>query len=387
MNWLESWLPLVVAALPGTITPARCCQAIFLLAAGGVLAVAVMPRDAKALLMDYGARKAQQQQPQQQQSKRQDSRDPKEQRQQQRSHATLQRQDTQNHLLSLLDALTAWTQVPHSWFSAFYIVSVACSVFWVAQYFTDGAILRLVASSQAKAQTAESQQQQQQPPSSATLEQVALGWLLMLLQGSRRVFEHVMVIKPSKSTMWVVHWVLGLLFYVTINVTVWVEGSSMRILVSFPGQINPIPVLVGLLEDILADRSTDAIMDPRARHTDDDAHARWKMAAALPVFLFAWVNQYRCHKHLAGLKKYSLPEGGMFRHYVCPHYTCECLLYLSMAVATAPRGQWWNQTLLCAVVFVVVNLGVTAAGTRKWYADKFGAESVANKWNMIPFVC
>jgi 3-oxo-5-alpha-steroid 4-dehydrogenase 3 len=111
-----------------------------------------------------------------------------------------------------------------------------------------------------------------------------------------------------------------------------------------------------------------------------------KMAVAVPAFLYAWINQYRCHAHLAGLKKYSLPEAGMFRSYVCPHYTCECVLYLAMAVATAPGGSLCNRTLLCAVFFIVVNLGVTAAGTRKWYAAKFGAKAVEGKWNMIPFV-
>lgn len=127
-------------------------------------------------------------------------------------------------------------------------------------------------------------------------------------------------------------------------------------------------------------------MDPKARSHTDDAQSLLKMAVALPLFLFAWINQYRCHKHLAGLKKYSLPESGMFRRYICPHYSCECLLYFSMAIATAPHGAWCNRTLLCALVFVTVNLGVTASGTRKWYADKFGSGPVASKWNMIPFV-
>lgn len=118
----------------------------------------------------------------------------------------------------------------------------------------------------------------------------------------------------------------------------------------------------------------------------DDAQSLLKMTVAIPAFLFAWVNQYRCHKHLAGLKKYSLPESGMFRRYICPHYTCECFLYLSMAIATAPRGAWCNRTLLSAVVFVAANLGVTASGTRGWYVEKFGIGPVANKWTMIPFI-
>ncbi len=111
-----------------------------------------------------------------------------------------------------------------------------------------------------------------------------------------------------------------------------------------------------------------------------------KIMVAIPAFLFAWINQYKCHEHLAGLKKYSLPNAGLFRRLVCPHYTCECLLYFSIAVAAAPAGKFCNRTLLCALVFVLVNLGVTAAGTRTWYAEKFGRDAVANKWNMIPFL-
>jgi 3-oxo-5-alpha-steroid 4-dehydrogenase 3 / polyprenol reductase len=103
-------------------------------------------------------------------------------------------------------------------------------------------------------------------------------------------------------------------------------------------------------------------------------------------FLFAWVNQYRCHKYLFGLKKYTLPNKGMFRYFVTAHYSCECLLYLSLAFFAAPQGQMWNTTLLGNLLFVAVNLGCTASGTRKWYIEKFGKESVAGKWTMVPFL-
>ena len=76
----------------------------------------------------------------------------------------------------------------------------------------------------------------------------------------------------------------------------------------------------------------------------------------------------------------------MFRFLVCPHYTCECLLYLSMAVAGAPDGAAYNRTLICGLVFIVTNLGVTAGATRKWYMDKFGADADSKKWNMIPLL-
>ena len=193
MGW-DGALQHTLTAL-SSVTPAQWCQAFFLFAAGGVLAVAAMPRDAKSLMVDYGARKAQSASRDQPSGKK-----------------------GQDHgwLLPLITTITSWTQVPHAWFSAFYVVSLTCSVFWLVQYLGDGAVLRWIASSQASTQ---------QP--SATSGQVALGWLMMFLQGARRVFEHATVMKPSKSTMWVVHWLVGLFFYLFISVAIWVEGSGM----------------------------------------------------------------------------------------------------------------------------------------------------------------
>jgi 3-oxo-5-alpha-steroid 4-dehydrogenase 3 len=76
----------------------------------------------------------------------------------------------------------------------------------------------------------------------------------------------------------------------------------------------------------------------------------------------------------------------MFRFLVCPHYTCECIIYFSLAICAAPDGHLCNRTMICALLFVLANLGATASGTRQWYINKFGLESVAGKWNMIPYV-
>jgi 3-oxo-5-alpha-steroid 4-dehydrogenase 3 len=37
-------------------------------------------------------------------------------------------------------------------------------------------------------------------------------------------------------------------------------------------------------------------------------------------------------------------------------------------------------------LFTIVNLGITAESSRIWYASKFGAESIAQRWRMVPFV-
>lgn len=33
--------------------------------------------------------------------------------------------------------------------------------------------------------------------------------------------------KPSASKMWFVHWLLGIAFYVTVGIAVWIEGAGM----------------------------------------------------------------------------------------------------------------------------------------------------------------
>lgn len=76
----------------------------------------------------------------------------------------------------------------------------------------------------------------------------------------------------------------------------------------------------------------------------------------------------------------------MFRYLVCPHYTCEIIIYASLAVLASPQHSMCNQTLLCAALFIAVNLGVTASGTKEWYSVKFGRERVQSRWKMVPFL-
>lgn len=106
----------------------------------------------------------------------------------------------------------------------------------------------------------------------------------------------------------------------------------------------------------------------------------------IPVFLLASGTQYDCHNYLASLPKYTLPVHPTFQLLVCPHYTAECLIYLSLTVLAAPRGTLLNATLLTALIFVSVNLSISASTTKDWYARKFGKEKVMMRWKMIPFV-
>ena len=111
-----------------------------------------------------------------------------------------------------------------------------------------------------------------------------------------------------------------------------------------------------------------------------------KTVIAVPLFLLASAVQHGCHKHLASLEKYTLPPNVFFRSVVCPHYTSECLVYVAIAIAAAPKGQMMNRTVLAGLGFVVSNLAVTADSTRKWYVEKFGEEQLKGRWRMIPYL-
>lgn len=246
----------------------------------------------------------------------------------------------------MLNYLATW-QVPHSYFIQFYIASVLSSVFWGIQLFSRGGVFQAIASRVSEEHRLDSM----------SLSQVMICWLLLAMQGSRRLWECVIFSKPSTSKMWFVHWVLGLGFYLAAAVAIWIEGSGT--ILTQPLTIDHIKI-------------TNA---PSVR-----------TFICVPLFLMASGMQHDCHHFLFSLKKYSLPDHPIFRGIVCPHYGAECVIYLSLAVLAAPPGQWVNKTMLSCLTFVAVNLGLTAQTTKQWYMQKFDKESVQRRWLMIPYV-
>jgi 3-oxo-5-alpha-steroid 4-dehydrogenase 3 len=91
-------------------------------------------------------------------------------------------------------------QVPHSYFTHYYLVSVGSSIFWGHQIFTKGRLLKLlVAGSQGK--------------TGMTANQVLLAWALMSTQGSRRLYESLRITKPGKSKMWAGLWLMYVMYF------------------------------------------------------------------------------------------------------------------------------------------------------------------------------
>lgn len=336
-------------------SPAAWNQAVFILASCLVVSITVAPAAERKLLLNYGPRRAHAAVAAGDASQRQRNRGE-------------QRGGEEYAVLMAVRKLTSLGQIPHSWFFTYYAVYLACAYLWAVQYYQQGDNqLRSLARWQVQATTG-----------SPTMAggQVVIVWCMMLLQAGRRLYECFAVMKPSRSTMWFIHWVMGLGFYLGVSVAIWIEGSgtSHRPKASASNAFTN------------SARAAAAILQNQLQVTSLTADAKLKVAVALPLFLFGWFMQHRCHKHLASLVKYSLPDLGLFRHLVCPHYSCECLIYLSLAVVAAPEGHWCNRTVLSVLMFVAVNLGVTAHGTRNWYLEKFGPDKVLDKWIMIPWL-
>lgn len=279
------------------------------------------------------------------------------------SHADKLRNPNVERGTTLGDAffdVIASLQVPHGWFIHFYVLSVLCSLFWLFQFCVNGQILQTLISWDV---TSGAQ--------SMGMDQVMLVWLLMLIQGGRRLYESITLQKPSASQMWVAHWAIGLAFYIATSIGIWIEG--LRKYSSYI--VNITLRLVAALRDSDLSVYVLTVRAPSIR-----------TFIGLPLFLIASGIQHDCHSYLASLKKYSLPQHPIFQKIICPHYFAECLIYLSMSIIAAPPGRLLNNTLFTALCFVAVNLGVTAKTTRLWYSKRFGHTSIENRWTMVPFI-
>ncbi|TPX38259.1 hypothetical protein SmJEL517_g00038 [Synchytrium microbalum] len=161
----------------------------------------------------------------------------------------------------------------------------------------------------------------------------------------------MVVERPSDAMMHGLHYVAGLVFYSVTPVAVVCES------------VPPF----GLTKEM--------IMALSQRH-----------AYGLSLFIAASVTQYHIHAYLASLKPrigpriYILPKGGLFDAVLCPHYFLEILIYAALFMAV---GTW---TTFAVLVWVVVDLSVSADESYKWYLARFGDKLNPEIARIIPFV-
>lgn len=232
----------------------------------------------------------------------------------------------------LLDYAATW-RVSHSYFLMFYIVSVVLCALWCYDVLIDPTTMSWLL-----------------PIARLSTRRPLIGLLLMSGHSVRRLYENASIVVPNpNSYMWVGHFVVGTAFYVCIHVAILAEFADTY---SPPAAASGGSLLV---------------------------------VSATLMFLAASLWQHLYHRYLASLKKYTLPSRYGASYIVAPHYTAECVLYFCLAIIAAPSGHF-NFTMLCVLAFVVVNLGVTADGTKTWMLGKFRdqQDDINDRWRMLP---
>lgn len=244
----------------------------------------------------------------------------------------------QSNVQAWLDWLAS-IDVPHSWFTHFYVLSLASSLFWSFQIATKSRLLRTV-SSYVPLQSA-----------SAPQPGIYLGMFLMVLQSTRRLWESYQFSRGSRSRMWIGHYIFGLSFYFVMNIAIWVDSIHT------------------LLQHKELDQGVWRVFLGKRR-----------VLLGFCMFLVASLMQHLAHAHLASLPKYSLPRHWLFRKLIAPHYTAECGIYLGLAMITASDQHIYNPILFSMVLLTTVNLSITAHDTKGWMMAKFrGAEKEIRK--------
>lgn len=122
--------------------------------------------------------------------------------------------NSSSSITEILDYATKFT-VPHSWFTHFYVVSTCSALFWTTVLSTD-----LIWDSG----TVWSEYEDNVSHTPNYWHYKARGCvLLMLLHSVRRLYECVHLSKPSRSRMWIGHYLVGIAFYLVTNIAIWVD--------------------------------------------------------------------------------------------------------------------------------------------------------------------
>ncbi|XP_064637908.1 polyprenol reductase-like [Lineus longissimus] len=188
--------------------------------------------------------------------------------------------------------------------------------------------------------------------------------ILVCIQVSRRCVECVWVSVYSNSTIGILQYIVGLLFYTLLGMSVLAES----------------PELCGFKGLSL---------------TSNHYQIQWFHALGIFIFLWASREQNRLHVMLAILRKvnakstdpssfyrHRIPRGSWFEYVSCPHYTMEILIYIAM---TTTQG-FVNITFLWLSIFVVINQVLYAHITHQWYLAEFSQDYPKNRFALIPHV-
>ncbi|CCG84070.1 protein of unknown function [Taphrina deformans PYCC 5710] len=214
--------------------------------------------------------------------------------------------------------LSAFT-VPRSWFRHFYVFSSAIGIVILAISYTSRSPGQLLI-------------------------------LLLLTHSLRRLLETLLIERPSGSRMWIGHYIVGLTFYLSVNLAT-VE-------------------------------STRQLRSESYRHPPGLLLFTWRVVLVI-AFFSAQYAQHTTHRQLAAIRaqcrrgQYLNPRTGLFKLCIAPHYTAEILMYFSLALFQADNISLW-----LVVIWTTVVLGTSAIQTNQWGKIKF--DDWGERWIILP---
>lgn len=176
----------------------------------------------------------------------------------------------------------------------------------------------------------------------------------LFVQGARRLYECIHVLKPSpQARINIFHYLVGIGHYTLISLNIFWGLQSV---------------------------STSKFLHYH-RYTPSP-----KIILLLFWFAYASLQQHRNHSYLASLVKYSPPVE--FRSVLCPHYWNEIQIYIVLAAISCTASSWNSVPALgniLGAVFVATNLAISSRETHKYYQNKYPVE-MTTSFSVIPGV-
>ncbi|KAK2166498.1 hypothetical protein LSH36_38g01036 [Paralvinella palmiformis] len=237
--------------------------------------------------------------------------------------------------------IAQWFEMPKRWFIHFYIVGSLTNGYFTYLYVCSYIfhhkpptwltfVLHFLAGVPSNASTG---------PGSALLL-----LLLMFIQTFRRLFECMFVSVYSRSTINIIHYIMGISLYTLFPLCVLCEAPNLQTVTS--------------------------------NNIKDDLFIIRHIAGGVMFLVASW-QQNQIHRQFAALRKddhgriktlhHKIPEGGWFQYISCPHYLMELVIYASFIVVAGPH----HITLWTVFMFVVSNQLLSASLTHSWYKSTY----------------
>ncbi|CAK7234421.1 hypothetical protein SEUCBS140593_008936 [Sporothrix eucalyptigena] len=180
---------------------------------------------------------------------------------------------------------------------------------------------------------------------------------------------------PSMSPIHIIVWIMGLTFQLVNATSIgsWLAAYGPTTAAAWEAQLSPWSTLqfvvgiavfyLGLAANYYHD---DELREIRRR--EEQRQARVALENGTPL--------------KAVDKHYQLPEAGLFKYMLYPHYFVEWVEWTGFYMAAG----WTCVPARMFVVNEVFAMLPRAVKGKKWYIERFGADQVGRRWAVIPGV-